>query len=118
KIVRAVSTEQPFDYHFVASATEEIRKRSSHLQSTLALQESEPRPDNVEPPVAEDHAQMKSALITLCKHIKSFVTNPVIETPGTVNAEQLGKARHDLEDIVRLSDRIKKDAVRLQKAPK
>ena len=118
KIVRAISSEQPLDYHFVAGATEEIRKRSGHLQSTLALHELEPRPDSVEKPVVLDHAQIKSSLITLCRHIRDFVTNPVIETPGTINAEQLTKARHDLEDIVRLSDQIKKNATKLEKAPK
>jgi hypothetical protein len=115
KIVRAISSEQPLDYHFVSDATEEIKKRSHRLQATLSLEDVERRPNNIEKSVVPDHARMRDSLITLCKQIKSFVTNPVIETPGTVNAEQLGKARHDLEDIVRMSDQINKNAAKLDK---
>ncbi len=50
----------------------------------------------------------KDELILLCKQIESFVRNPIIEKPGTVDAEQLGKARKDLQSIVELSDAIKK----------
>ena len=53
---------------------------------------------------------MKEELILLCKQIERFVRNPIIETPGTVDAQQLGKARKDLQSIVELSDAIKKQA--------
>ena len=46
----------------------------------------------------------------LCRKIESFIRNPIIETPGTVNAQELEKARRDLESVVRLSGTIKKRA--------
>ena len=52
--------------------------------------------------------ETKDELILLCKDIESFVGNPIIEKPGTVDAQQLGKARKDLQSIVELSDAIKK----------
>jgi len=54
-------------------------------------------------------------LIKLCKEIRSFVTNPIIENPNTVDAVQLPRARHDLESLIQLSGIIKKDADRLIK---
>lgn len=110
QIVRAVTSDQPLDYTFVSEATGEIKKRASRLQGTLALKESEDHQKDSAKRAAVEGGQLKDALLLLCKEIKSFVTNPVIETPGTVNAEQLEKARHDLAAIVRLSDEIKKDA--------
>ena len=48
--------------------------------------------------------ETKDELILLCKQIESFVRNPIIDKPGTVDAQQLGKARRDLQSIVELSD--------------
>lgn len=114
QIVRALSSDQPLDYMFVSEASAEIKKRASRLQETLALKESDETQKDSAKRVEIEGGQLKGALVLLCKEIKSFVTNPVIEVPGTVNAEQLEKARHDLAAIVRLSDEIKKDADRLK----
>jgi hypothetical protein len=114
QIVRAVTSDQPLDYSFVSEAAAEIKKRASRLQGTLALKETaEDQKDTAK--ATEEGGQLKDALLMLCKEIELFVTNPVIETPGTVNAEQLEKARHDLAAIVRLSGEIKKDADKLSK---
>ena len=61
-----------------------------------------------------DDSKMKDALIKLCKQIRSFVTNPIIEQPNTVDADQLKKARRDLEGVIQLSAQIKKDADKLK----
>jgi hypothetical protein len=116
EIVRAISSDHALDYHFVTEATGEIRKRASRLQVTLLLGEVTKDEKTDKAPI--ESSEMKGALVTLCKQIKSFVTNPVIETPGTVDAVQTAKARQDLERVVQLSDRIKKDANRLSKSEK
>jgi len=38
------------------------------------------------------------------------VKNPIIETPGTVDAQQLEKARRDLHNVVQVSGDLKKRA--------
>ena len=115
EIVRAVSADKALDQDFVSIATAEIKKRATRLQTTLAL----------DPPVAAernqqkfkklDDAQEKDALIMLCKQIKSFVQNPVIETPGTVDIQQLARARRDLQDVIQLGNSINKSAEKLKK---
>jgi hypothetical protein len=52
--------------------------------------------------------QTKDELILLCKQIESFVRNPIIEKPGTVDAQQLERARKDLQSVVEISDAIRK----------
>ena len=52
--------------------------------------------------------ETKDELILLCKQIESFVRNPIIDKPGTVDAQQLEKARQDLQSVVEISDAIKK----------
>lgn len=114
QIARATSSDQPLDYHFVSDATAEIKKRASRLQTTLALREPTTHESSGKSTEYDDF-QMKASLLVLCKQIRSFVTNPVIETPGTVNAGQLSNARRDLESIIILSGHIRKNAVKLGK---
>jgi len=118
EIVRSITANNAPDYQFILDATAEIKKRASRLQSTLELQKPEPAEQNPQSPTEFNDAHIKDALIMLCKRIKSFVTNPIIETPGTVDAQQLVRARRDLEDVVEISGAIKKGAERLNKVPK
>ena len=115
EFARVLDAAKPFDYHFVTEATAEINKRAGRLQSTLGLQ---PLPTDT--PVTEktdaiDDAHMKDAIVKMCKQIRSFVTNPVIANPTTVDAEHLNNARRDLESLVQLSGHIKKEAAKLDK---
>jgi len=111
EIARALASKKELDYHFVSEATAEIKKRASRVQSTLLLH---PSPDDA--PINEHpDAEMKDSLIKLCKEIRSFVTNPIIENPNTVDAVELPRARHDLESLIQLSGLIKKDADKLIK---
>ena len=106
EIARALSSNNVLDFKFVSDATGEIKKRASRVQSSLHLAPEEGQAP-AKPEQFED-SHMKDALIKLCKQIRSFVTNPSIEKPGTVDAEQLTKARLDLESVIQLSGQINK----------
>ena len=108
EIVRAISSNQSLSYQFISDATGEIRKRSARLQSSLKLQKPEPTTENRGTGTDLKVLEVKDELILLCKQIESFVRNPIIDKPGTVDAQQLEKARYDLQSIVELSDAIKK----------
>lgn len=111
EIARALSAKTDLNYQFVSDATAEIKKRASRVQSSLGLRVS---PEDT--PVQEkSEPEMKDSLVKLCKEIRSFVTNPIIENPNTVNANELIRARRDLESLIQLSGLIKKDADKLNK---
>ena len=113
EIARALASKNALDYEFVSDASGEIKKRASRVQSTLRLEPEEGQtPEKLE---EINDSQMKDALIKLCKQIRSFVTNPSIENPGTVDAQQITKARIDLEAMIQLSGQIKKDSEKLKK---
>ena len=109
EIARAISSKNDLDFKFVSEATGEINKRASRVQSSLGLGLLDEERAAEKTETIED-AQPKDSLIKLCKQIRSFVTNPTIENPNTVDAQQLTKARHDLESVIQLSGLIKKDA--------
>jgi hypothetical protein len=108
EIVRSLAANQSLSSQFISDATAEIGKRSARLQSSLRLQKPEPTTENrtVEPNLKV--ADPKDELILLCKQIESFVRNPIIDKPGTVDAQQLEKARKDLQSVVELSATIRK----------
>ena len=109
EIARAISSKNDLDFKFVSEATGEIRKRASRVQSSLGLGLLDEE-RAAEKPLAIEDVEPKDSLIKLCKQIRAFVTNPTIENPNTVDAEQLTKARHDLESVIQLSGLIQKDA--------
>ncbi len=108
EIVRAITANRALSSKFISDATGEIRKRSARLQSSLKLQKPEPATENRVTGTDLNVLEMNDELILLCKQIERFVRNPIIEKPGTVDAQQLGKAREDLQSVVELSDAIKK----------
>jgi hypothetical protein len=114
ELVRAIAANKSLNYQFISDAMGEIRKRSSRLQSSLKLQKPEPTEENREPAPDLEVMETKDELILICRQIESFIRNPIIETPGTVDAQQLGKARRDLESVVQLSGYVKKRADKLK----
>jgi len=116
QIARSISSNNALDYQFVSDATGEIKKRASRVQSSLHLAPEEGQA--LEKLEELKDSEMKDALIKLCKQIRSFVTNPTIENPNTIDAKQLTRARRDLEGLIQLSLQIKKDADKLTKTRK
>lgn len=113
EIARALTSNKDLDYHFVSDATAEIKKRASRVQSSLFLRLKPEEVLELEKSPAAKDLPVKDELIKLCHQIRSFVTNPSIENPNTINAEQMAKARKDLESLIQLSGQIKKDADKL-----
>ncbi len=118
EIVRTLSSTKPLDYHFVSEATGEIRKRASSIQSNLALSLPPEEIKQADMPAQTNETEMKDALVKLCKQIRSFVTNPVIEQPNMIDAEKLATAKKDLESVIQLSGHLKHDADLLSKLKK
>jgi hypothetical protein len=114
EIARIIQSKDALDYRFVSDATGEIQKRASRVQSTFGLGLSEEETQGAGKLQEIKDLQTKDALIKLCKQIRSFVTNPIIENPNTIDAQLLVKARLDLESVIQLSGQIKKDADKLK----
>ena len=108
EIARALTSKEDLNYQFVSDATAEINKRASRVQHSLALGVSDEEAREIGK--SKDDEPIKDSLIKLCNQIRSFVTNPSIENPNTINVDQMKKARHDLESLIQLSGRIKRDA--------
>lgn len=118
EIVRALDSKKPLDYHFVSEATGEIRKRASSIQTNINLTPAAEEIKPAELTANTNEVEMKDSLIKLCKQIRSFVTNPVIEQANLIDADKLAAAKRDLESVIQLSTQLKRDADLLSKVQK
>ena len=114
QIARAITNDQTLAVDFVSDAAAEIKKRATRLQTTLAFLKPDASEQNREKRKQLDDSQLKDALVMLCKRIESFIANPVIKTPGTIDAQQSSNAGRDLEDVIELGDSINKSVKRLK----
>lgn len=112
EMVRAIDANSSLNYQFISNAAEEIKKRATRLQSALRLQKLEPGEQNGRLVREVAVMETKDGLVLLCARIESFVGNPIIETPGTVDVREIDRARRDLQSVVDLSGAIKKAADR------
>lgn len=117
EIVRNILSNKPFDYRLVSEEAGDVRKRADRLKSLVAPagEEAEKSQKNE---VDFNDQEMKSVLVRLCKLIDSFVENPVLKNPGTIDAQQSKKVTGDLLSIIDLSGNIKRNADRLDKTSK
>lgn len=127
----AVTSRPVLDYKRITDVVGEIKKRAMRLKGNLILPQPEeqaqktPKHDALRETRsmldelmngAPDNGQIKNSLDTLDNLIMAFVNNPVFKNSGTVvDARMSAKANRDLENIIELSNVIRKSAERMSK---
>jgi hypothetical protein len=110
EVLQAVGTP---DYGRLSEAAEELRKRATRLKSNLFAPESEKKHkgEAVEEKVQPD---LKSLLSALDDALARFVSSPIFQNTKVVNPQDSAKARHDLDEIIKLSTRVLKEADKMK----
>lgn len=102
----------------LSAVVAEVNKCATRLKSSLAL----PRPTHEEAqkaqPAAATAAASADPLASLGRHLHSFLTNPLFESPGVLDVGQAARAARDLERIIELSDGLRRDGVKPAAAKK
>lgn len=117
QIVLAMASKEGFNYDSISGAVAEIKKCSARLKDNLSL----PQPKDGKEQEAGSEAvtgQIETTLMTLRKHLYSFLTNPQFESPAVLDVEQAGKASRDLDKIIELSKSLGKSGDKLKKPTK
>jgi len=118
EIVRMLQPDKGLNYDRLADLTNDIKKRSERLRENLAL----PQPEKTDTPPtrseAIDEAHLKKTIADLHDVIVSFVANPIFKNLGVVDAKVVDAAGDNLNDIIDLSEEIKREAKLLGKAAK
>src|SRR6266550_4303607 len=109
---RAAIGNSALDLRFVSKSAGEIKKYAERLNTNLALPQPEPgyQPHTSDPIVTPQ--QIKSSILRLARVVFRFVDNPFFKEASVVDTELTTKARRDLEEIIKLSEQLKKDSER------
>src|SRR5678816_3013814 len=114
EIVRMLQPDKGLNYDRLADLTGDMKKRSARLRDNLAL----PQPEKTNTPThseAIDEAHIKKTIADLHDVIVSFVANPLFKNLGVVDAKVVDGAGENLDDIIGLSEEIKREAKLLTK---
>jgi len=118
EIVRMLQPDKGLNYDRLADLTNDMKKRSARLRDNLAL----PQPQKPDTPAthseAIDEVHLKKTIADLHDVIVSFVANPIFKNLGVVDAKVVDGAGENLDDIIDLSEEIKREAKLLGKTPK
>lgn len=112
---QAASKSAPLNLQFVITSCTELMERSHRFSANLGRPEPDKENKPPKPEALTDVEQLKQALATLDKLITEFAHNPLFTNASTRDAESLVKARRDLVEITKLSERIKKSTEQLSK---
>jgi TolA-binding protein len=118
EIVRMLQPTKELNYDRLADLTADMKKRSARLRENLAL--PEPEPTQSQPTHSEtiDEAHIKKTIADLHDVVVSFVANPIFKNLGVVDTKTVDSAGKDLDNLIDLSDLIKKEAKTLGKSAK
>jgi hypothetical protein len=103
----------PLDYKHVSDSASKIRSLADRLDSNLVLGESENKGSRPEYDFSE--AALRSSLVTLHDLVISFVENRIFRERGVFDIQETKRAKGDVDEIIALSDQIKKIAKKLRK---
>lgn len=113
-ILVALASNRPLDPKQISNDTARIRRFASALKNQLSLPTPEEGKTSKEQIVFE--GPLRATLLHLDAFIASFVSNPIFKTTGrVVDARHSVQARRDLENIIDLSDKIRKTTAQASK---
>lgn len=118
EVARSLAAGGALDPARVSEQASEVRRRALRMQSYLALRDppGDAKHQQHAETAALGEAQLKEALVRLCKRIDSFVANPRFKSPDVVNVEGNEKAGRDLREIIALSSAVRDGAGRVGRA--
>ena len=110
EIVRMFQPDKSPNYDRLAELTDDLKKRTSRLRENLFLPESEKKKEKPGHSAMIDENHMKNNVVALHDLVVSFVGNPIFKNLGVVDANVIESATENLENIIDISDEIKREA--------
>ena len=118
EIVRMLQPDKSLDYDRLAELTDDMKKRSFRLRENLSLPEPEKTEEKTTHAEVIDESHIRNNIVALHDLVVSFVANPIFKNLGVVDATVINSATENLENIIDISDEIKREAKMLGKSAK
>lgn len=110
EIIVSVSDGKKLDHAFISESVAGINKCATRLKSNLALPESKDKASGKQN--VKEGVRPQPSLTLLLSQISEFVTNPMFESSGVLDLELSTRASRNLEEIIYLSESIRKSLER------
>ena len=110
-----IKSPTPADNKKIADSSAEIKRRATRLKANLIFlftTKEEKRPKNSDP---DD--ELNPQLKAMDSVLESFLKNPIFKDVGEIDPQLANRARNDLEDMIKLSDKLKKAAEKCARTP-
>jgi hypothetical protein len=109
------ANNQALDAKAFVDKAVEIKMRGTRLRTDLALpiDDKTQKRDVLK---GIDNATLQPVISVLDKLLDSFLHNPVFRDTGAVDLQLAAKARQDLDDIIVVSEKVRKTAEKLSKS--
>ncbi|HEX8502031.1 MAG TPA: hypothetical protein VF659_15715 [Pyrinomonadaceae bacterium] len=108
ELAKATSDPAALDLRLAGESASEIRKRAERLLTNLALPDVPADMERVKMP-SEGEGQLRPSLVMLRRLVERFVRSPLFRDVNVIDAQVSTRTRRDLEGIVELSGRLKRD---------
>ncbi len=108
------ATDPTLTYNSIVADVTEIKKRAMRLRTDLALPKEENKDKGTSFKEAEK-GELQPGLAALKTLIGSFLHNPIFVDAGIPDVRLAAKAKRDLDEIIVLSDKLRKNADRRSK---
>lgn len=118
EIVRMLKSDQGLNYDRLAELTDDMKKRSARLRTNLALPEPEKGEAQRTHSDTIDDGHMKANIAELHDLVVDFVANPIFKNLGVVDSKVIDSASKNLDNIINISEEMKKEARILGKSKK
>lgn len=118
EIVRMYQPEKTLDYNRLAELTDDLRKRTARLRENLALPEPEKSETKATHVETIDESHLRKDIVALHDLVVSFVANPIFKNLGVVDATMIDSASQNLNNLIGISDEIKREAKMLGRTAK
>jgi hypothetical protein len=100
------------DYKRISDSSVEIKKRATRLRANIVFP---PPPKDERRQKTDPGDEFQPLFAMMDKLLNSFLTNPIFTDTGRLDVQLANRARYDLDDIIKLSDKLRKSADKMQK---
>ena len=115
ELVRMLQSNKGFDYGRLAELTGDMKKRGTRLRENLALPQADAAETKAKRSDVIDDQQVRKEIVALHDVVVSFVASPLFKNLSVVDAKVVDQTRDNLDNLIDLSDEIKKAAKLLDK---
>lgn len=110
ELVRMLQSDKGLDYGRVADLSGDLKKRVTRLRENLALPQAEQSTQPLKRPDVLDDQQVRKDIVALHDLVVSFVGSPLFKNLGVIDSRVMDQATNNLNDIIDLSDEMKRAA--------